>query len=54
MAYAPEKIEYALDRFANGGETLVRCVNRHLSERQYLCGDEYTIADMANYAGTAR
>jgi GST-like protein len=29
---------------------LLDVLHRHLSERQYLCGDEYTIADMANYA----
>ena len=49
-AYAPEKIEYAIDRFAMEVKRLLDVLNRHLSERQYLCGDEYTIADMANYA----
>jgi GSH-dependent disulfide-bond oxidoreductase len=29
---------------------LLDVLNRHLSDRQYLCGEEYTIADMANYA----
>ena len=49
-AYAPEKIEYAIDRFAMEVKRLLDVLNRHLSERQYLCGDKYTIADMANYA----
>jgi GST-like protein len=49
-AYAPEKIEYAIDRFAMEVKRLLDVLNRHLSERQFLCGDEYTIADMANYA----
>jgi GSH-dependent disulfide-bond oxidoreductase len=49
-AYAPEKIEYAIDRFAMEVKRLLDVLNRHLSDRQYLCGDEYTIADMANYA----
>lgn len=49
-AYAPEKIEYAIDRYAMETKRLLDVLNRHLSDRRYLCGDEYTIADMANYA----
>jgi len=49
-AYAPEKIEYAIDRFAMEVKRLLDVLNRHLSDHQYLCGDEYTIADIANYA----
>src|SRR5713101_6253276 len=49
-AYAPEKIEYCIDRYAMEVKRLLDVLNRHLSEQQYLCGDEYTIADMANYA----
>ena len=49
-AYAPEKIEYCIDRYAMEVKRLLDVLNRHLSDRQYLCGDEYTIADMANYA----
>lgn len=49
-AYAPEKIEYAIDRFAMEVKRLLDVLNRHLSDHRYLCGDEYTIADMANYA----
>lgn len=49
-AYAPEKIEYCIDRYAMEVKRLLDVLNRHLSEHQYLCGDEYTIADMANYA----
>ncbi len=49
-AYAPEKIEYAIDRYTMEVKRLLDVLDRHLSERQYLCGDEYTIADMANYA----
>jgi GST-like protein len=49
-AYAPEKIEYGIDRYAMEVKRLLDVLNRHLSEQQYLCGDEYTIADMANYA----
>jgi len=49
-AYAPEKIEYCIDRYAMEVKRLLDVLNRHLSDRQYLCGEEYTIADMANYA----
>jgi GST-like protein len=49
-AYAPEKIEYGIDRYAMEVKRLLDVLNRHLSEHQYLCGNEYTIADMANYA----
>ena len=49
-AYAPEKFEYPINRFAMETKRLLDVLNRHLSDRQYLCGDEYTIADMANYA----
>ncbi len=49
-AYAPEKLEYPINRFAMETKRLLDVLNRHLSDRRYLCGDEYTIADIANYA----
>ena len=49
-AYAPEKFEYPINRYAMETKRLLDVLNRHLSDRQYLCGDEYTIADIANYA----
>jgi GST-like protein len=49
-AYAPEKIEYCIDRYAMEVKRLLDVLNRHLSEHRYLCGEEYTIADIANYA----
>ena len=49
-AYAPEKFEYPINRFAMETKRLLDVLNRHLSDRQYLCGEEYTIADIANYA----
>ncbi len=49
-AYAPEKLEYPINRFAMEVKRLLDVLNRHLGEHRYLCGDEYTIADMANYA----
>src|ERR1700752_1183741 len=46
-AYAPEKIEYAIDRFAMEVKRQLDVLNRRLGEARYLGGDEYTIADMA-------
>ena len=49
-AYAPDKIEYPINRYTMEVKRLLDVLNRHLSEHQYLCGDAYTIADIANYA----
>ncbi len=49
-AYAPEKIEYCINRYAMEVKRLLDVLNQRLADNQYLCGDEYTIADMANYA----
>lgn len=49
-AYAPEKIEYCIDRFTMEVKRQLDVLDQHLATRRYLCGDEYTIADMANYA----
>jgi GST-like protein len=46
-AYAPVKIEYAIDRFAMEVKRQLDVLDRRLSESQYLGGAEYTIADMA-------
>lgn len=46
-AYAPEKIEYAIDRYAMETKRQMDVLDRLLAERKYICGDEYTIADMA-------
>ena len=48
-AYAPEKIEYCINRYTMEAKRLLDVVNRTLAERRFLCGDDYTIADMANY-----
>ena len=48
-AYAPVKIEYAIDRFAMETKRLLDVLDRRLAESEYLAGDEYTIADMANF-----
>lgn len=49
-AYAPEKLEYPIDRFAMEVKRQLDVLNNNLANRQFLCGDAYTIADMANYA----
>jgi GST-like protein len=48
-AYAPEKFEYAINRYAMETKRLLDVLDRNLSGRRYVCGDDYTIADMANY-----
>jgi len=49
-AYAPEKWEYPINRFTMEVKRQLDVLNQNLESREYLCGDEYTIADMANYA----
>ena len=46
-AYAPFKIEYAIDRFAMEVKRQLDVLDRRLSESPYLAGDAYTIADIA-------
>ncbi|NIB40973.1 glutathione-dependent disulfide-bond oxidoreductase [Pseudomaricurvus alkylphenolicus] len=48
-AYAPEKYEYPINRYAMEVKRQLDVLNRNLAERPYLSGDEYTIADMATY-----
>ncbi|HZC38473.1 MAG TPA: glutathione S-transferase C-terminal domain-containing protein, partial [Sphingomicrobium sp.] len=46
-AYAPTKIEYAIDRFAMETKRQLDVLDRRLGESKYLAGDDYTIADIA-------
>jgi GST-like protein len=46
-AYAPMKIEYAIDRFAMEVKRQMDVLDRRLAEATYLAGEDYTIADMA-------
>jgi GST-like protein len=47
-AYAPEKIAYAIDRYTNEAKRLFGVLERRLATVEYLAGDVYTIADIAN------
>jgi len=56
-AYAPIKIEYAIDRFAMETKRLLDVLDRRLAESKYVAGDGYTIADIAIfpwYGGLAK
>jgi GSH-dependent disulfide-bond oxidoreductase len=56
-AYAPIKIEYAIDRFAMEVKRQLDVLDRRLEESEYIAGDTYTIADMAIfpwYGGVAK
>ncbi|MFM5948355.1 MAG: glutathione-dependent disulfide-bond oxidoreductase [Novosphingobium sp.] len=49
-AYAPIKIEYAIDRYSMETKRLFDVANNRLGESRFLAGDDYSIADMATYA----
>ena len=49
-AYAPEKFEYPIDRYAMEAKRQLDVLDQNLSARRYLCGDDYNIADIATYA----
>jgi GST-like protein len=56
-AYAPFKIEYAIDRYAMETKRQMDVLDRRLAETQFVAGDAYTIADMAIwpwYGGLAK
>ena len=56
-AYAPTKIEYAIDRYAMEVKRQLDVLDRRLAESEYVAGDAYTIADMAIfpwYGGLAK
>ncbi|MEM1087852.1 MAG: glutathione-dependent disulfide-bond oxidoreductase [Pseudomonadota bacterium] len=46
-AYAPEKYEYPINRYAMEVKRQLDVLDRNLAEREFLAGDHYTIADMA-------
>ncbi|MBX2814114.1 MAG: glutathione-dependent disulfide-bond oxidoreductase [Myxococcales bacterium] len=46
-AYAPEKLEYPINRFAMEVKRLLDVLDKHLADREYVVGDTYSIADIA-------
>src|SRR5689334_8032565 len=46
-AYAPIKIEYAIDRYAMEVKRQLDVLDRQLADNEFIAGDEYTVADMA-------
>jgi GSH-dependent disulfide-bond oxidoreductase len=56
-AFAPTKIEYAIDRFGMEVKRQLDVLDRRLADNEYLAGSDYTIADIAVwpwYGGLAR
>jgi GSH-dependent disulfide-bond oxidoreductase len=47
LGYAPEKIEYAMNRYKNEANRLYGVLERRLGESKYVACEQYTIADMA-------
>lgn len=47
--YAPEKIQYAFDRYTKEAGRIYNVINTRLKESPWLAGEEYTIADIASY-----
>ena len=45
--YAPEKLEYAINRYTNEAKRLYGVIDRRLAQSEYLGGDDYSIADIA-------
>ncbi|WP_372863250.1 glutathione-dependent disulfide-bond oxidoreductase [Spongiibacter sp.] len=48
-AYAPEKLQYPIDRYTMEVKRQLDVLNKRLADHTYLCGDQYTIADIVNY-----
>jgi GST-like protein len=48
-AYAPIKIEYAINRFTMEAKRLLHVLDTQLGKSEYVAGDAYTIADIANF-----
>lgn len=47
FTYAPEKFEYPINRYTMEVKRQLDVLDKHLANNRYMCGDEYTIADMA-------
>lgn len=53
VRYAPQPIDYAIQRYTNELNRLLLVLERRLGEAEYLAGDEYSIADIAIWPGRA-
>ena len=47
--YAPQKVDYAIQRYTNEAKRLYGVLDRQLAKHRYVAGDDYTIADIAIY-----
>jgi len=47
--YAPEKLEYAVNRYTNEAKRIYCVIDRRLSQNEYLAGGDYSIADIATF-----
>lgn len=53
IRYAPEKLDYAIQRYSKEVARLMQVLERRLGDAEYLAGDEYSIADIAIWPGRA-
>ena len=47
--YAPEKIDYAYDRYTNEAKRIYGVLNKQVQSRKYIAGNQYSIADIATF-----
>jgi GST-like protein len=47
--YAPEKVDYAINRYSNEARRIYAVTDQRLSQNQYIGGSEYSIADIATF-----
>jgi len=51
--YAPERVPYGIERYTKEAERLLGVMDRRLDGRQWLAGDDFSVADIANYCWVA-
>jgi GST-like protein len=51
LRYAPQRYDYAIERYTKETQRLLRVLERRLGEAEYLAGEEYSIADIAVWPG---
>jgi len=50
LRYAPERIEYGVNRYSNETNRLYQVLNDSLEGKEYLANNKYSIADIANFS----